>query len=123
MGGLPRIEWVDSSAQGTQVRMCSSASASICVQRVCGSPSVPVPLRLMTAVLCYAVLVVQAFGQEASKALPYVECYPEGYRRGVKIAQACEDAKIEGFPTWIINGEVSTRARLGSHALHSTMGG
>lgn len=48
----------------------------------------------------------QAFGQEAAKLLPYVECYPEGYRRGVKLAQACEDAKIEGFPTWVINGEL-----------------
>jgi len=55
---------------------------------------------------CFSVWMEQAFGQEASKVLPYVECYPEGYRRGVKIAQASEDAKIEGFPTWVINGEV-----------------
>ena len=38
--------------------------------------------------------------------MDYVECYPEGYRRGVKIAKACADANIDGFPTWIIKGEV-----------------
>lgn len=49
----------------------------------------------------------QMFGREAMKYLDYVECYPEGYRRGVKIAKACESEKINGFPTWIIKGEVS----------------
>lgn len=48
----------------------------------------------------------QIFGREASKLLDYVECFPEGYRKGVKIAKACADARIEGFPTWVINGEV-----------------
>ncbi|KAI5062887.1 hypothetical protein GOP47_0021434 [Adiantum capillus-veneris] len=48
----------------------------------------------------------QMFGREAMKYLDYVECYPEGYRRGVKIAKACESAKIDGFPTWIIKGQV-----------------
>lgn len=49
---------------------------------------------------------LQMFGREAVKLLDYVECYPEGYRRGVKIAKACADANIDGFPTWIIKGEV-----------------
>ena len=48
------------------------------------------------------------FGREAVKLLDYVECYPEGYRRGVKIAKACTDANIDGFPTWIIKGEVKS---------------
>lgn len=48
----------------------------------------------------------QIFGREASELLDYVECFPEGYRKGVKIAKACADARIEGFPTWVINGEV-----------------
>ena len=49
---------------------------------------------------------VQMFGKEASKILNYVECFPDGYRKGTKIAKACSDAKIEGFPTWVINGQV-----------------
>lgn len=48
----------------------------------------------------------QMFGREAMKYLEYIECYPEGYRRGVKIAKPCESAKIDGFPTWIIKGKV-----------------
>lgn len=46
------------------------------------------------------------FGKEAMKYLDYVECYPEGYRRGVEIAKACEVANIQGFPSWIINDQV-----------------
>ncbi|XP_059640069.1 thiol-disulfide oxidoreductase LTO1 isoform X2 [Cornus florida] len=48
----------------------------------------------------------QMFGSEAAKLLDYVECFPGGYRKGTKIAKACADAGIEGFPTWVINGEV-----------------
>ncbi|XP_028068364.1 thiol-disulfide oxidoreductase LTO1 isoform X5 [Camellia sinensis] len=48
----------------------------------------------------------QTFGREAAKLLDYVECFPDGYRKGIKIAKACADARIEGFPTWVINGEV-----------------
>ncbi|MCO5561981.1 hypothetical protein L7F22_015607 [Adiantum nelumboides] len=48
----------------------------------------------------------QMFGREAMKYVDYVECYPEGYKRGVKIAKACESAKIDGFPTWVIKGQV-----------------
>eukprot|EP00898_Chlorokybus_atmophyticus_P006156 jgi/Chlat1/6541/Chrsp45S06008 len=46
------------------------------------------------------------FGQEAMKYVNYVECYPNGFRRGENMAKACLDAKLEGFPTWIINGQV-----------------
>ncbi|KAK7307451.1 hypothetical protein VNO77_40530 [Canavalia gladiata] len=48
----------------------------------------------------------EMFGQEAAKQLDYVECFPEGYRRGTKMNKACIDAKIEGFPTWVINGQI-----------------
>ncbi|KAF8410349.1 hypothetical protein HHK36_002877 [Tetracentron sinense] len=48
----------------------------------------------------------QMFGREAAKLLDYVECYPDGYRRGIKMEKACADAGIEGFPTWVINGQV-----------------
>ncbi|XP_061346082.1 thiol-disulfide oxidoreductase LTO1 isoform X2 [Gastrolobium bilobum] len=48
----------------------------------------------------------EMFGREAAKQLDYVECFPEGYRTGTKMIKACMDAKIEGFPTWIINGQV-----------------
>ncbi|CAN8327866.1 unnamed protein product [Cochlearia groenlandica] len=48
----------------------------------------------------------EMFGQEAAKLLNYVECFPEGYKKGTKIFKACADARIEGFPTWIINGQV-----------------
>nr|XP_018450399.1 PREDICTED: thiol-disulfide oxidoreductase LTO1-like isoform X2 [Raphanus sativus] len=49
----------------------------------------------------------EMFGREAAKLLNYVECFPEGYKKGVQIFKACSDARIEGFPTWMINGQVS----------------
>ncbi|XP_050372570.1 thiol-disulfide oxidoreductase LTO1 [Argentina anserina] len=48
----------------------------------------------------------QMFGREAAKELNYVECFPSGFRKGTIMAKACIDAKLEGFPTWVINGEV-----------------
>ncbi|XP_022741712.1 thiol-disulfide oxidoreductase LTO1 [Durio zibethinus] len=48
----------------------------------------------------------QMFGREASKLLDYVECFPDGFKTGTKMFKACADAKLEGFPTWVINGEV-----------------
>ncbi|KAI9109618.1 hypothetical protein K1719_019248 [Acacia pycnantha] len=48
----------------------------------------------------------EMFGREAVKLLEYEECFPGGYRTGTKMIKACTDAKIEGFPTWIINGQV-----------------
>lgn len=50
---------------------------------------------------------MQMFGREAAKLLDYVECFPEGYKKGTKMLKACADAGIEGFPTWVINGQVS----------------
>ncbi|GBG46091.1 hypothetical protein CBR_g79494 [Chara braunii] len=48
----------------------------------------------------------QAFGREAMKYIDYVECYPDGYRKGVSVDKACEDAGIEGFPSWLVNGQI-----------------
>ncbi|CAM6111072.1 unnamed protein product [Calypogeia fissa] len=48
----------------------------------------------------------QMLGREAMKYVDYVECYPEGYRKGVPIAKACDEANIQGFPTWIIKGQI-----------------
>ncbi|XP_024931313.1 thiol-disulfide oxidoreductase LTO1, partial [Ziziphus jujuba] len=48
----------------------------------------------------------QMFGSEAAKLLNYVECFPDGYKKGTKILKACADAGIEGFPKWVINEQV-----------------
>ncbi|CAO2818109.1 unnamed protein product [Amaranthus hypochondriacus] len=48
----------------------------------------------------------EMFGREAMKLLDYVECFPDGVKKGVKMVPACTKAGIEGFPTWIINDEV-----------------
>lgn len=48
----------------------------------------------------------QMFGKEAAKIIDYVECYPDGIGKGRKIAFECILAGVEGFPTWIINGQV-----------------
>jgi uncharacterized membrane protein len=42
------------------------------------------------------------FGSSA-KRLPYIECSPGGQR--APQSQVCRDAKIESYPTWIINGQ------------------
>lgn len=40
---------------------------------------------------------------DAAKALPYVECSPNG--RGGQMAFACVAQNIESFPTWVIDGK------------------
>jgi hypothetical protein len=47
----------------------------------------------------------QAFGVAAAADLPYVECYPAGFSRGVGPAPACVAAGVEGFPSWVVGGE------------------
>lgn len=47
----------------------------------------------------------QTFGKEAMADFPYVECYPDGWKQGIEMAPACKEAQLEGFPTWVINGE------------------
>ncbi|PON82681.1 Vitamin K epoxide reductase [Trema orientale] len=48
----------------------------------------------------------EMFGREAVKLLNYVECFPNGFKKGTTMEKACADAGIEGFPTWMINGKV-----------------
>ncbi|CAN6680547.1 unnamed protein product [Malus baccata var. baccata] len=48
----------------------------------------------------------QMFGSEAAKLLNYVECFPGGFRNGTIMQRECFDVEIEGFPTWVINGQV-----------------
>eukprot|EP00238_Polyblepharides_amylifera_P000921 CAMPEP_0196570662 /NCGR_PEP_ID=MMETSP1081-20130531/803_1 /TAXON_ID=36882 /ORGANISM="Pyramimonas amylifera, Strain CCMP720" /LENGTH=331 /DNA_ID=CAMNT_0041887221 /DNA_START=224 /DNA_END=1219 /DNA_ORIENTATION=+ len=45
------------------------------------------------------------FGQEAMTDFPYVECFPSGYKTGTKMEPVCKAADLEGFPTWVINGQ------------------
>lgn len=59
----------------------------------------------------------ESFGKQAVEVLPYVECYPDGFRRGfgnaenesgkkdTPPAKACVDAQIDGFPTWVVGSE------------------
>src|SRR5262249_43959378 len=44
----------------------------------------------------------EMFGASASR-VPYVECSPNG--QGRPQATECRDAKIQMYPTWIINGQ------------------
>jgi uncharacterized membrane protein len=44
----------------------------------------------------------QMFGSSVDR-VPYIECSPGGPR--APVAQACRDARIESYPTWIINGQ------------------
>ncbi|RAL45802.1 hypothetical protein DM860_009666 [Cuscuta australis] len=48
----------------------------------------------------------QMFGKEAAALLNYVECFPTGMKKGTTMALECELVKIEGFPMWVINGQV-----------------
>jgi uncharacterized membrane protein/glutaredoxin len=45
----------------------------------------------------------QLFGQQAAKAIPYVECDEGGQNPQVELCRSTEG--VEGFPTWEINGE------------------
>ncbi len=47
----------------------------------------------------------QLFGQEASAQLKVIECAPDG-RNSQKAL--CDTKKIEGFPTWEINGQLDS---------------
>lgn len=42
------------------------------------------------------------FGAEAIAELPYVECDPKGTNAQ---PDQCKAAKVDGYPTWVINGE------------------
>jgi hypothetical protein len=55
----------------------------------------------------------EAFGAEAMADFPYVECYPDGWKRGIDVAPACSAAGVKAFPTWrlpdgtMVEGELS----------------
>jgi uncharacterized membrane protein len=44
----------------------------------------------------------QMFGSSVDR-VPYIECSPGGPR--APVSQVCKDARIESYPTWIINGQ------------------
>lgn len=46
----------------------------------------------------------ELFGKKAYKEITVVECAPDGINSQT---QKCVDKKIEGFPTWEINGELT----------------
>ncbi|KAI7731069.1 hypothetical protein M8C21_027055 [Ambrosia artemisiifolia] len=48
----------------------------------------------------------EMFGREAAKLLDYVECFPDGFQTGTDLSKECKKIKIEGFPMWVINGQV-----------------
>jgi uncharacterized membrane protein len=47
----------------------------------------------------------QLFGKEAVKELTYIECAPEG-KNGQP--QVCSDAGVKAFPSWKINGQLTS---------------
>ncbi len=44
----------------------------------------------------------EMFGSSVYR-VPYIECSPGGQR--APVAQACREARIESYPTWLINGQ------------------
>lgn len=44
----------------------------------------------------------ELFGKQAMSEIDYVECTPDGHNPQ---PQLCQAAQIEGYPTWVINGE------------------
>jgi hypothetical protein len=47
----------------------------------------------------------QLFGHDAAKRLPYTECADQGNNPH---PEACEAAKVQSFPTWVIKGKTYT---------------
>jgi uncharacterized membrane protein len=47
----------------------------------------------------------QLFGQEALEELPKIECHPDGINPQ---PQLCNAANITGFPSWVINGKLTS---------------
>ncbi|MBD3881575.1 vitamin K epoxide reductase family protein [Phormidium tenue FACHB-886] len=45
----------------------------------------------------------QLFGKQAAAQITYIECAPDGQNAQT---QLCQDKKIEGFPSWEINGQL-----------------
>ncbi|KAL0032325.1 hypothetical protein WJX79_005429 [Trebouxia sp. C0005] len=53
----------------------------------------------------------EAFGSQAMKDFPYVECYPDGFHKFDDLAKQCKDANIQAFPAWIIKGQTYSGAQ------------
>jgi uncharacterized membrane protein len=47
----------------------------------------------------------QLFGKQAYSEIPYIECAADGKNAQ---PQACVDAGVKGFPSWVINGQLSS---------------
>ena len=47
----------------------------------------------------------EVLGREAFAAIDYVECWPDGWKKGGDSAPACTAAGLKGYPTWVIRGE------------------
>lgn len=57
-------------------------------------------------VLVFGFCVDRCLGVKQPNCWDYVECFPDGIKKGNKMDKACLNFKIEGFPTWVINGQV-----------------
>ena len=51
----------------------------------------------------------QLFGQEAAKAIPYIECAPDGQDAQTALCQSVRE--VTAFPTWEVNGEFFSGAQ------------
>ena len=51
----------------------------------------------------YCTLQREMFGSDGAQVLPYVECAQDGFQNE---AVACRENKVEGFPSWQINGKL-----------------
>lgn len=47
----------------------------------------------------------ETFGAAAMQDFPYVECFPNGWKKGEKVATVCDAANVRAFPTWVIGGK------------------
>ncbi|KAG2492135.1 hypothetical protein HYH03_009626 [Edaphochlamys debaryana] len=47
----------------------------------------------------------QEFGSQAMADFPYVECFPNGWKKGEKMSPLCDTAGVQAFPTWVIGGK------------------
>jgi uncharacterized membrane protein len=65
----------------------------------------------------------EAFGRAAMADFPYVECYPDGWRRGVDVAPACNAAGVRAFPTWRLPGGAMVEGELSLERLEASLQG
>ena len=63
----------------------------------------------------------EAFGAAAMADFPYVECYPDGWKRGVDVAPACSAAGVKAFPTWRLPGGAMVEGELSLERLEQSL--